>query len=67
VCAAASLGAARGWRLSGDRVRSLQAYRDFLVSWAHADPDVPMLREARSELDQLAASPARPQEFRTRR
>jgi hypothetical protein len=60
VCAAARLGVARAFRLSGDAARSLEAYRDFLAGWAEADPDVPILREARSEHDRLAArTPAR--------
>jgi tetratricopeptide (TPR) repeat protein len=53
VCAAARLGAARAHRLSGDRGRSVAAYREFLDSWARADPDVPILQEARAELGRL--------------
>ena len=59
VCAVARLGVARAWRLAGDPEKSAQAYREFLASWEHADPDVPILREARAEYARLtAASPA---------
>ncbi len=60
ACSAARLGVARALRASGDAARSLEAYRDFLAGWAKADPDVPILREARAEHDRLAArAPAR--------
>jgi serine/threonine protein kinase/Tfp pilus assembly protein PilF len=32
------------------RVRALAAYNDFLALWKDADPDVPVLKEARAEL-----------------
>jgi hypothetical protein len=60
VCAVARLGVARAWRLAGNREKSAQAYRDFLAFWAQADPDVPIVREARAEHDRLTARrPAR--------
>ncbi|MGB9237108.1 MAG: serine/threonine-protein kinase [Terriglobales bacterium] len=35
------------------RVRALAAYRDFLAIWKDADPDVPILKEARAEYAKL--------------
>ena len=35
------------------RVRALAAYNDFLALWKDADPDVPVLKEARAELARL--------------
>jgi eukaryotic-like serine/threonine-protein kinase len=31
------------------RVRALAAYKDFLILWKDADPDIPILREAKTE------------------
>jgi len=31
------------------RVRALAAYRDFFALWNDADPDVPVLKEAKAE------------------
>ena len=35
------------------RVRSLAAYKDFLTLWKDADPDVPILKEAKAEYAKL--------------
>ena len=35
------------------RVRALAAYKDFLALWKDADPDVPILKEAKSEYTKL--------------
>ncbi|MGC2817344.1 MAG: protein kinase [Candidatus Acidiferrum sp.] len=35
------------------RVRALAAYKDFLVLWKDADPDIPILKEAKSEYAKL--------------
>ncbi len=35
------------------RVRALAAYKDFLTIWKDADPDVPVLKEARAEYAKL--------------
>ena len=32
------------------RVRALAAYKDFLALWKDADPDIPILKEAKAEL-----------------
>jgi hypothetical protein len=31
------------------RVRALAAYKDFLTLWKDADPDIPILKEAKAE------------------
>jgi hypothetical protein len=31
------------------RVRSLAAYKDFLALWKDADPDIPILKQAKAE------------------
>ncbi len=35
------------------RVRALAAYKDFLALWKDADPDIPILKEAKSEYAKL--------------
>jgi tetratricopeptide (TPR) repeat protein/predicted Ser/Thr protein kinase len=49
----AHLGLARAAALTGDTARSRRAYQDFLALWKDADPDVPVLREARAEYAKL--------------
>ncbi len=36
-----------------DRVRALAAYKDFLTLWKDADPDIPILKEAKAEYAKL--------------
>ena len=35
------------------RVRVLAAYKDFLTLWKDADPDIPILKEAKAEYAKL--------------
>ena len=35
------------------RVRALAAYKDFLTLWKDADPDVPVMKEAKAEYAKL--------------
>jgi len=35
------------------RVRALAAYKDFLALWNDADPDIPILKEAKAEYEKL--------------
>ena len=35
------------------RVRALTAYKDFLTLWKDADPDIPILKEAKAEYAKL--------------
>jgi len=43
------LGLARAYAMQGDAVRAHAAYRDFLTQWKDADPDVPILKQAKAE------------------
>jgi predicted Zn-dependent protease len=45
----AKLGLARSYALLGDQTRSRLAYQDFLALWKDADPDVPLLKQAKDE------------------
>jgi hypothetical protein len=40
---------ARAWTLTGDTAKARAAYQDFLTLWKDADPDVPILKEAKAE------------------
>ena len=51
--AMARLQLARALALSGDTVKAKRAYDDLLTLWKDADPDIPMLREARAEYARL--------------
>ena len=55
IGALAHLQLGRAWALSGDRPKAEAAYRDFLTLWKDADPDIPILKEARSEYASLQA------------
>jgi hypothetical protein len=41
--------ASQGAEADSARVRALAAYTDFLTLWKDADPDVPILKEAKAE------------------
>jgi len=49
----AQLGIARAAALSGDTATARNAYQDFLATWKDADPDLPLLIEARKEYEKL--------------
>jgi len=49
----AHLGLARSYALSGDTAKSRIAYQDFFAVWKDADPDIPILKEAKAEYAKL--------------
>jgi DNA-binding winged helix-turn-helix (wHTH) protein/tetratricopeptide (TPR) repeat protein len=51
--ALARLGLARAYALQGDTAKAKAAYQDFLTIWKDADPDVPILKEAKAEYAKL--------------
>jgi eukaryotic-like serine/threonine-protein kinase len=51
--AVAHLGLAHAYKSSGDLQNSRQAYLDFLSLWKDADPDIPILKEAKVEYAKL--------------
>ena len=46
-------GLARAAAMTGDAATARKAYQDFLAIWKDADPDLPLLIEAKQEYDQL--------------
>ena len=43
----------RALALSGDQHKAKAAYQDFLTLWKDADPDIPILRQAKAEYAKL--------------
>jgi predicted Zn-dependent protease len=51
--ALAHLGLARSYALQGDTAKARAAYQDFLTLWKDADPDIPILKQAKAEYAKL--------------
>ena len=51
--ALARLGLARAYSLQGNRAKARTAYQGFLTLWQDADPDLPILKEAKAEYAKL--------------
>ena len=49
----ARLGLARAYAMQGDTAKARSAYQDFLPLWKDADPDIPILKEAKAEYAKL--------------
>jgi hypothetical protein len=39
--------------MTGDSAKARAAYQDFFALWKDADPDVPILKEAKAEYEKL--------------
>ena len=50
---AAQSKSSQGADADANRVRALAAYKDFLTLWKDADPDIPVLKEAKAEYAKL--------------
>jgi tetratricopeptide (TPR) repeat protein len=53
IGAVAHLQIARAYALQGDTVKARAAYQDFLTLWKDADPDIPILKQAKAEFAKL--------------
>jgi eukaryotic-like serine/threonine-protein kinase len=53
ICALSHLQLARARALSGDDAGARTAYQDFFALWKDADPDIPILKEAKAEYGKL--------------
>jgi len=53
IGALAHLGLARAYGLQGDTIKARAAYQDFLTLWKDADPDIPILKQAKAEYAKL--------------
>jgi tetratricopeptide (TPR) repeat protein len=53
IGALAHLGLGRAYALTGDSAKARTAYQDFLSLWKNADPDIPVLQQAKAEYAKL--------------
>jgi len=53
VAAVARLGLARAYAQQGDEAHARIEYQNFLALWKDADPDVPLLKEAKAEYEKI--------------
>jgi hypothetical protein len=51
--ALARLGLARAYAIEGNSAKARAAFADFLNLWKEADPDIPILQQARAEYARL--------------
>ena len=49
----AHLGLGRAYALRGDTAKAKTAYQNFLTLWKDADPDIPILKQAKAEYAKL--------------
>ncbi len=47
------VGLARAYAMQGDTAKARAAYQDFFALWNEADPDIPILKEAKAEYAKL--------------
>ena len=52
----AQLGLGRAYAEQGDREKSGKAYNDFFTTWKDAEPNIPILRQAKAEYKKLTAN-----------
>jgi hypothetical protein len=53
VSVVARLQLGRAFALSGDKTKAKTAYQNFLNLWKDADPDIPILKQAKAESARL--------------
>jgi tetratricopeptide (TPR) repeat protein len=53
IGALARLQLGRAFALSGNNAKAKAAYQDFLTLWKDADPDIPILKQAKAEFAKL--------------
>jgi tetratricopeptide (TPR) repeat protein len=53
IGALAHLQLGRAYAMQGDTAKAKAAYQDFLTLWKDADPDIPILKEAKAEFAKL--------------
>jgi eukaryotic-like serine/threonine-protein kinase len=53
IGALAHSGLARAYAMQGDTAKARASYQDFLTLWKDADPDIPILKQAKAEYAKL--------------
>jgi eukaryotic-like serine/threonine-protein kinase len=49
----AKLGLGRAYQMTGETAKAKAAYQDFFALWKDADPDIPLLKDAKAEYAKL--------------
>jgi len=47
------IAVSRAYALSGDKTKAKSVHQDFLTIWKDADPNIPMLKQAKTEYAKL--------------
>ena len=53
LAALAKLQLGRAYAVQGDGAKAKAAYKEFLILWKDADPDIPLLKQAKAEYAKL--------------
>lgn len=53
IGALAHLQLGRAYEIMGDRATAHRWYEEFLTIWKDADPDIPILKQAKAEYEKL--------------
>ena len=53
LAALAHLQLGRAYALTGDSIRARSSYQEFFALWKDADSDLPVLRQAKAEFQQI--------------
>ena len=53
IGALAHLGLGRAYAIEGDSAKAKAAYQNFFALWKEADPDIPILKQAKAEYVEL--------------
>src|SRR5208337_3438920 len=53
LAALSQLQLARALAMTGDTVAARKSYQDFLAEWKNADPDIPLLQQAKAEYGKM--------------
>jgi hypothetical protein len=53
LAALAHLGLGRAYAMASDTAKARTAYQDFFALWKDADPDIPILKQAKAEYAKL--------------
>lgn len=53
IGAVAHVGLGRAYAMQSDTAKAKAAYQDFLTVWKNADPDIPILKQAKTEYAKL--------------
>ena len=67
IGALAHLGLARAYALQGEKAKLIVAYEDFLALWKGSDPDIPIIRQAKSGIRKTTLNSARRNPYISRR